>query len=152
MMAARYFFPLEVIRQVSRRGGLGENHFAWSHSTTLLLRRHLRWLIDLGVPAVGICALLYARSNDLFEHSLGRLLFMGLMLLCSTFLFNHPTSEPRSLRAYLVEHPGGWADRLRYLWYFGITLGPLLLGFNSLSGYHYTAQVCQSCGIRPSLP
>ncbi len=139
MVAARYFYPLELMRQVCRNGGLAENHFGWSRQTTSLLRRHLRWLIDLGIPSAAICGVLYTLEDNRFEHSLGRVAFTVLMVLCSLFLATVLRPSQGVFREYLAEHPGGWADRLRYIWYFGLCLGPLLLSFNSLSGYHYTA-------------
>jgi potassium-dependent mechanosensitive channel len=139
MVAARYFYTFELIRQVCRRGGLAESHFEWSKETTYLLRRHLRWLIDLGVPSAAICGLLYSLEEARFEHSLGRLAFAFLMVLLALFVSTVLRPTGGVFRNHLLEHPGGWADRLRYVWYFGLSFGPLLLCFNSLSGYHYTA-------------
>ena len=139
MVAARYFYPLEIIRQVCRAGGLAEKHFDWSQRITRLIRRQLRWLIDLGVPTAAVCAFFFNLGEDRFEHSLGRLCFAVLMFLCSLFLSTVFRPNQGVFKEYLFNHPGGWADRLRYFWYFGLLLGPLLLCFNSLSGYQYTA-------------
>jgi len=139
LVAARYLYPLEVIRQVCRAGGLAEKHFEWPQKTTFLIRRHLRWLIDLGLPTATVCAVLFNLGEDRYEHSLGRLCFAILMMVCSIFLATVFRPSQGVFSDYLRDHPGGWADRLRYVWYFGLTLGPLLLCFNSLSGYHYTA-------------
>lgn len=139
LVAARYLYPLEVIRQVCRAGGLAEKHFEWPQPTTSLIRRHLRWLIDLGLPSAAACAMLFNLGEDRYEHSLGRLCFAVLMMVCSIFLSTVFRPNQGVFKEYLLAHPGGWADRLRYVWYFGLILGPLLLCFNSLSGYHYTA-------------
>ncbi|MDZ4849652.1 MAG: mechanosensitive ion channel [Pirellulaceae bacterium] len=139
MVAARYFFPLEVIRQVCRTGGLADKHFGWPRSTASLIRGNLRWLIDLGVPSAAVCAMLFNFGENRYEHSLGRLCFAVLMLLCSLFMFTVLRPSRGVFTQYLANNPGGWADRLRYVWIFGFTAGPLLLCFNSLSGYHYTA-------------
>ncbi len=139
LVAARYFYPLEVVRQVCRANGLAEKHFEWPLTTTGLFRRHLRWLIDLGVPSVAICALLFNLNNEMYEHALGRLCFVILMFLCG--LFFAIILRPRSgvLASYLEQNRGGWIERLRYVWYSIMVIVPLMLGLNSLSGYHYTA-------------
>ena len=139
MISARYFFPLEMIRQISRVNGLAENHFQWSSHTTSLLRKSLRWFIDLGIPSATIVGIISQFGEAKYENSLGRLAFGGLMTLCLIYLF--VVLHPRSgvFRDFLARNAGGWIDRLRYIWYFGICAGPLALMSMSLMGYHYTA-------------
>jgi potassium efflux system protein len=62
------------------------------------------------------------------------------MLICGVFLIR--IGKPRSgvFSGYLARHPGGWADRLRYLWYVSFFIGPFALCGLSLAGFHYTAQ------------
>jgi potassium-dependent mechanosensitive channel len=139
LVAARYFFPLELIRQICRPGGLAEKHFEISNSVTTLVRSNLRWLIDLGVPATGVVAVLFSSGDEKFENSLGRLAFAFVLLLTSVFLIIVFRPTKGVFGQYIKNHEGGWADRLRYVWYFGLCCGPVLLCFNSLMGYHYTA-------------
>jgi potassium efflux system protein len=139
LVAARYFYPLELIRQICRSGGLAEKHFEWPTTATSLLRKHLRWLIDLGVPAVFLGGLLFNLGENRYEHALGRVAFIALMILCG--LFFGIVFRPRSgvLGEYLECHRGGWLERLRYLWYAVLVIGPLSLAIMSLTGFHYTA-------------
>ncbi len=139
LVAARYFYPLEVVRQVCRANGLAEKHFEWPLASTSTFRRHLRWLIDLGVPSVAVCALLFNLNNEMYEHALGRLCFTILMLLCTLFFAIVLRPSTGVLASYLTQTQGGWIERLRYIWYSIMVTGPLLLCLNSLSGYHYTA-------------
>lgn len=139
LVAARYFFPLELIRQICRPGGLAEKHFEISNNVTALVRSNLRWLIDLGVPATAVVAVLFSSGDEKFENSLGRLAFAFVLILTCVFLVIVFRPTKGVFRQYIKNHEGGWADRLRYVWYFGLCCGPVLLCFNSLMGYHYTA-------------
>ncbi|MFM8176049.1 MAG: mechanosensitive ion channel domain-containing protein [Pirellulaceae bacterium] len=140
LVAARYLLPLELLRQICRPHGLAEDHFGWAEQTTKYLRTNLRWLIDLGIPAVTCVAMLHAAQVDAWESSLGRLAFASLALLSGFFLLRILNPKHGVFASYLASHPGGWADRLSYLWYFGISLAPWALGGLSLFGFHYTAQ------------
>lgn len=139
MVSARYFFPLELIRQISRSGGLAESHFQWANRSTQLLRRNLRWFIDLAIPAVTVVGIVAQFGELRWENSLGRLTYSILMSLCFLCLLVllHPNKGVFS--NFLSRNAGGWIDRLKYIWYFGFAVGPLALMTMSLMGYHYTA-------------
>ncbi len=66
--------------------------------------------------------------------------FCVLMVLCGVFLFRILRPKDGIFTPHLKEHAGGWADRLRYLWYCGLAIGPCMLAVLSMMGYHYTAQ------------
>jgi len=137
--SARYFFPLEMIRQVSRSNGLAENHFAWPAVTTQLLRKNLRWFIDLAIPAVAIVGIVSQFGEAKWENSLGRLTYGLLMSLCfiELAILLHPTKGIFS--DFLSRNAGGWIDRLRFVWYLALSFGPIALMAMSMMGYHYTA-------------
>ena len=139
LVSARYFFPLEVLRQIARSGGLAESHFQWTAHSTSVLRSQLRWLIDLAIPCVGIYAIVANGLEPKAEETLGRVVFGVLLFMCSIFLIN--TLHPRHgvFREYLVANSGGWIDRLRFVWYTGLCAAPIVLLGMSLMGYHYTA-------------
>ena len=139
MVSARYFFPLELIRQISRSGGLAESHFHWPSRSTQLLRKNLRWFIDLAIPAVTVVGIVAQFGEARWENSLGRLTYCLLMSLCFIYLLAllHPNKGVFS--SFLSTHAGGWIDRLKYIWYFGFAVGPLALMALSLMGFHYTA-------------
>lgn len=139
MVSARYFFPLEMIRQISRAGGLAENHFQWPVHSTQLLRKNLRWFIDLAIPAVTVVGIVSQFGEARWENSLGRLIYSILMSLCFLYLLVlfHPSKGVFS--DFLSRNANGWIDRLKYFWYTGLAASPLALMTMSLMGYHYTA-------------
>ena len=139
LVSARYFFPLEMIRQISRTGGLAENHFQWPSRSTQLLRKSLRWFIDLAIPAVTVVGIISQFGETRWENSLGRLTYSVLMSLCFIYLLVllHPSKGVFS--DFLSRNADGWIDRLKYIWYSSFAIGPLALMGMSLMGYQYTA-------------
>ncbi len=139
MVGARYFFPLELLRQICRMNGLAESHFQWSRESTQLLRKNLRWFIDLAVPSVVILVIVTVGEGGKYENSLGRVVFSCLMILCFILLMRclHPTQGV--FQNFLKQNQGGWIDRLRYIWYPTLVFSPLALMLMSWMGYHYTA-------------
>jgi potassium-dependent mechanosensitive channel len=76
LLATVVFFPLEVLRQTSRIGGLGLKHFDWSESGARILRTNIRWLIDCNLPLAVIVAIFSTHNNPRWEASLGRVAFL----------------------------------------------------------------------------
>ncbi|RMF39476.1 MAG: hypothetical protein D6753_13715 [Planctomycetota bacterium] len=132
--------PLELLRQVCRANGLGIKHFGWSENIAGLVKHNLRWLIDLGLPLIVVIEVLRATEDTAWEASLGRVCFLGLMVVLSMFLYRVFSPQRGVLSNHLVRHPDGWLNRLRYGWFTIIVGSPLLLALVSAAGYHYTAQ------------
>ena len=99
--------PLELIRHVCRGHGLGQDHFGWPEAGLKAIRRRLRWFMLIGLPLTLAAAATHTLDNERWKDSLGRMLFIGAMLLLAVFiqrilrsLRRHPASvsgQPRSL-------------------------------------------------------
>lgn len=139
-LAAFSMFPMTFLRQMCRPIGLAVMHFGWQEKQTQSLRRNLRWLIDFSIPLVALIVLLVSQPETGWEESLGRFAFIILMVLLSVFLGFVFDPETGVLSRFVSENRGGWTDRLRYLWYPAIMLGPVVLAALSFIGYHYTSQ------------
>lgn len=140
LLATLVFFPLELLRQASRLGGLGLRHFEWSEAAAKLLRGNLRWLIDFSLPLSVIVAIFSTHNNPRWEASLGRAAFLLLMLVLTAFFARVFVPRSGLLARYLLLYPNGWFERLRYGWYSTLVLVPFSLAVLSYIGYHYTAQ------------
>ncbi len=140
LTAARYFYSLEVLRQASRKSGLLESHFGWAENTCRLLRINLRWFADLGALLVGVVAILGHAPEERWDSSLGRICFCILMVLCFVFLAKNFRPKGGIFSNLLDQNRGGWADRLRYVWYSILSATPILFLAMALLGYFYTAQ------------
>ncbi len=139
-LMATVFFPLELSRQLCRASGLGRKHFGWHEAILARLRVNLRTLISLCIPLIGIVGLFLNHTAQRWEASLGRGAFIALMPALSFFLARILAPRTGIVSGFLTRNPGGWIDRLSWLWYPGISVLPLALAVVSFVGYHYTAQ------------
>lgn len=139
MFAAMFVAPLELIRQVVRPGGLALAHFGWSERSAATTRTHLRWYLDLALPFVLVWSVLLHCGNVRWETSLGRLVFLVVMMQTSWFVYRVMHPKTGTLSLWLLENRDGWIDRLRVIWHTGLACTPLLLGLMSLAGYSYSA-------------
>ncbi len=140
LLATAVFFPLEVLRQTSRVGGLGMKHFDWTDVGARILRTNLRWLIDCTLPLSIIVGIFGTYNNPRWEASLGRVAFLGIQLVLTAFFARVFFPSSGILTRYLKSYPNGWFERLRYGWYSVLVVLPLSLAAISFVGYHYTAQ------------
>lgn len=140
LIAAAVFTPFEFLRQMCRPGGLGIKHFEWPESAAKLLTVNLRWLIDLATPIATLVGVMEGQSNTRYQSSLGRLAFLGLMVLL--LAFSARVFFPRNgvFAEYLRQYRGGWLDRLRWIWYPLIVCSPIAMAALSFVGFHYTSQ------------
>ncbi len=144
--AAGVFVPLELLRQASRRRGLGEAHFLWPERSLGLLRFHLRWLMLAGIPLVFLLELVRALSAsglpaaERWYDTLGRLVFLAGMVVLLLFL--QRTMHPRRgvFYEFLAYRRDGWVDRLRYVWFSLLLAAPAALAVLAAVGYFYTAE------------
>jgi potassium efflux system protein len=154
--AASGLFGLLLLREVFRAGGLAEAHFRWRAQTVRLLRRQVSWATPVVVPAVFVMRTVAAQPQELYAASAGRAALVVVMAVSAVVAQRILKPRGGILHEYLAAHRGGWIDRLRYLWYPGAVLVPVVLGVASIRGYHYTAvhlslQVAQSMSLLTAL-
>ena len=130
---------LGLVRRICRSQGLAEKHFRWDSASTVLLRRDIRWLAIVGIPAIGVVSFTEQYTDVDWRELFGRLAFIAGMIALG--LFGHRILRPRTgvlARRYL-RTKSGWLYGLRYVWYLAALLAPLVLAAMSFAGYHYTA-------------
>jgi potassium-dependent mechanosensitive channel len=137
---AFFIYPLEALRQICRPLGLAERHFGWAEENTRLLRNWIKLLIRAASPLVLVMSIFYGAGQEAFGNSLGRILFIAMMLLLAFVGYRLLHPQRGILTAYLNQYPGGWLDRLRFVWFGLLLFVPLGLALLSLSGFHYTAR------------
>ena len=138
--AARWWLPLELVRQICRARGLGEAHFGWPSNSLLVLRRYLRWFVLAGLPLVFLVGLMEAQGIEKWHHSLGRLSFMAMMLLQIALVQMVLRPSGRLFRHLLAEGRGGWFYRSRHFCYWLGIIAPSTFIITAGVGYFYTAQ------------
>lgn len=140
LAGGRFLASLELLRQICRPHGLAISHLQWPKGATDLLRINLRWWLDLGIPLVIAIVFFDEMAGTRRDESIGRMLFILLMFLLSIFLARVFRLSNGVLSTYLTNHQGGWADRLKYVWYPLMVIVPLVMAGLSFIGFHYTAE------------
>ena len=135
--AALLWATLRLPQQLVRPDGIAEAHCAWSDKATHALRRDLRWLMVVLVPAVFVIFVFEMRGEDLWRESVGRFAFSLSMLAVGVFNYlalraGGPLAEVLRSR----RRPRPWAWRAVQL---SSILLPLALIAAALSGFFWTA-------------
>lgn len=132
-------FFLQMFWSLCRSHGVAEIHFHWQQGALLLLRRHLSWLMAIGLPAVFINSMADWQTEAAYRDGLGRVAFMTIMIALSVFLQRILRPTGGALEQPLKNNPRGLLARLRRVWYpAGVGL-PVVLALLAAIGYHYTA-------------
>ena len=131
---------VELWRHVCRPKGLADAHFDWPAPALAQLRRSLRWLGVLGTPIVlWAVGLEVQRQQTLWSESLGRALFIAIMLLLAFVLWRVLLAEGGPFRQFVERKPDHWLLPLHNLWCPLIAAAPIFLAIAALAGYYYTA-------------
>lgn len=131
--------PMECLRNICRPSGLGISHFGWNTTTVQHCSRLIRMTIYLGLPLVFVTSALHWVDPVMGEDLLERICFLvGCGLL--VFLALRALDPQRGLlRGYYARNSGGWAERLRYVWFAVGVIGPIFFAVLATTGYYYTA-------------
>jgi len=138
-MTALLLLSLEAFRQLCRRKGLAEAHFGWPAEAVVLVGRHLRWAMLLGLPLSFVVAVVENPEFEIHRSPLGRLAFITALLLMAVFA--HFVMHPkRGLLTAVVERADiSWFWRQPRVWHLAAVSGPLALAIIAAVGYFYTA-------------
>jgi potassium efflux system protein len=134
------YLTLAFVRQLCADQGLADSHFRWPERARRMLRRNLAWLRAGVLPLLAVFLTLAADGIEGGIESLGRLLLTAVLALFAAFLWHVLSPRRGVLREAVSRRPGGWLERLRYVWYPGAVGLPLALGLAALGGYLYTAR------------
>lgn len=134
------YFALEFIRQTCRRNGLAINHFRWPERVVSLVRNNVRLAMLIIIPLSFLQFYLQSLDDEEILESLERIVFMLLQIAQGYFIFQIFRPGTGVFKEYLEDHPEGWADRTRFLWFGTLLVVPLTLLVLASLGYLYTAQ------------
>lgn len=140
LLMAVLVFPFELARQLVRPSGLAVMHLGFNAETAASIRNALRFSIDVGLPIALVWGVAYNSGNSTINAALARPLFVCGMALTSLVLWRILHPQTGVMAAVLAANPGGWLDRLRYVWHPGLSGIPMVLGMMSMAGYSYSAR------------
>lgn len=137
------------LRGCFREKGLANVHFRWHLERVYeLLRKQMFMLFLLPVPLYFFCSLAFASQNASTSESLGRFLFMALVLTTS-FVFHSITSPTGVVFKQIQEYfKDKLIFKLRYLLYFITVIFPFSMGLFASMGYLFTAQQLYVRGVK----
>ena len=139
LVAAPSLLNAHAVLRLCGPEGVAAVHFGWPEAALRQLRVQLRLLISAGLPLVLVAATSGAFESEAHRGSLGRLAFLGVMVVLALVLQRILRPHGAVLRAYLAEHSDGWLYRLRHAWY-PVAVGiPLILAVLAALGYYYSA-------------
>lgn len=130
---------LQTVRQLCRPGGIARSHFNWPVRTTTALRNNLHLLMLPGLPLTGAIAQIHALQPEPGSDAIERCLFVAGMLLMTAFTWRTMHPQGDTLIQVMADQRGGWLDRLRFVWFPVMVLGPLVIAGLAITGYYYTA-------------
>jgi potassium efflux system protein len=143
---------VELARHLCRHEGLADAHFDWPEACVTHVRRRLRWLAVLGLaPVLWLVGLEVQSTEPFWSTSLGRALFVGVMLLLAA-VFHRILLAANSPFRQMVVFKEGWLAPLRVIWRPAVVLLPASLALLAIVGFYFTAQqaavrILQSVGM-----
>ncbi len=135
------FYYLRAFRVLCMTVGVADRHFRWDGDILAQLRRSFDWLFATLLPLGFVATAAYTHPNPVYSGSLGRVAMLVLMIGLAIFFARILNPRSGVLRNLIEEHPDGWLNRLRKLWYPTITAIPLALAMLTAAGYQYTAGI-----------
>lgn len=132
------YFVGELFRQICRPNGLADKHFQWSGELLTVIYRSLNWLMLLSLPMLFFVSLFQMHEGGLYAESLGRIVFLGGLIVLAVYL--HLVLRPWNgpLQKVLSCYTNSWMRRLRYpVYLLGIGF-PIVLSVLLVLGYAYS--------------
>ncbi len=133
-----FVWGCELIREISRRNGVGEKLFGWSPKVNASIRGTLDLTLLVGAPLFAVLQL--TQFGDTVElASLQRLLFITILLLCGAQIGWLVRPHGKLMTTLLTLSPDALVCRIRGpIWFFA-TAAPLAFATLSIIGYHFSA-------------
>ncbi|MBK7406322.1 MAG: mechanosensitive ion channel [Phycisphaerales bacterium] len=138
--AAYVLFGLNLLREFSRPGAVGAEHFRWPEAGQAHLRRNLHWFTPLAV-VVGLVVQAYNyRSTETGQSDgIGRIAFVAGMLAVAVFYHRVFSPKRPLISEYLKKRRGGLIEKTKWAWFPVLTALPVLLALATAAGYASTA-------------
>lgn len=140
LTAAGVLFVMTLVTRVVRRNGLAEIHFRWPESVTAAIRSKLRWLTPLALATHPLVAAVTLDPETPGGPALARWALVVWLAALAMALYRLLRPHGPALAHFLRISPGGWIDRLRWIWYPTAFASPLALAVIALLGYIETAR------------
>jgi len=134
-------FIFELLRHMTMPSGLMEDHFRVRAEPLAFTRKHVRWFFALLIPLTFVFRVLQIEQqiNDLFNNTMGQLIFIIILVLVAVFLLKLLRPAGPLVEPYIKRNRDGWVGRLRYIWYPLCLILPVTFSVLAAMGYFYAA-------------
>jgi potassium efflux system protein len=140
LAAAAVWVTLLLPRQLLRPGGIAEAHLAWPAAPARDLRRELRWLTAVALPAVFAIAIFEARGEEAWREAIGRLAFLSLMAALLVFTHRVLREDAGAMRRIVSALTKLSASRWAWRSLHGLGLACVVgLAAAAARGYYWTS-------------
>jgi len=137
--AGTIWLTLAVPRQLVRRDGIADAHFAWPQQAVAALHREIGWITALAVPLVFLIQFFEMRGEEAWRESVGRVSLIALLVAVTVFT-HRVLGEGGAVRAILRASQSlgikPWAWRVVHATSLAV---PLALAIAAARGYYWTA-------------
>lgn len=130
---------IEVIRQMSSPGGVGEDHLGWPRELLVGIRKAGRYFVYSQLPPLMVCAYTEVLGDEQLISTYGRVAFLFAMVTAAigTWRLVDPSGPVvSSFATGKTGPPLFW--KTRWWWASFVIAAPLVLAVLSAIGFHYT--------------
>jgi potassium efflux system protein len=139
IQTAILLWPLTLLSEMARPGGLGRVHLHWNESLCQAGRPLLHKLIVIFLPLSAIASLVHHPAGGGIFTGVGRLAFILSMLVVAGLVAG--TFRPSRTTAMFSDTTrSNSLHRYRWAWYLMLVGLPLLMAIMNITGYAYTAR------------
>jgi potassium-dependent mechanosensitive channel len=132
------WFPLALLRGISRSRGLGEVHFRWSVDALKRVRLSLVTPLLIGLPLLFVVAASQVDGQAAERGGVGRLAAIVALVGLGAYLAILLRPGGKVHEGLAVRRKDSWVASLWRLWYLLAVAVPVSLGVIAAMGYYYT--------------
>ena len=136
---APFLYNLLLFQTVCAKNGVANVHFGIQETNLEVTRSQLRKLVYIGAPIVFVAVLAYNQPVAAYRESLGRVAFIGFLLLFVMAIRRLGDPRRTVARTYYEKRPDSYVSRFRWLWFALETGAPIAIAILASVGYLYTA-------------
>ncbi|GAB6069375.1 mechanosensitive ion channel [Thiomicrorhabdus hydrogeniphila] len=137
--ASILLFILGGLQQICRKNGLAQKHFRWQQTTYQSIYRVLKWVVPIAAVLIILIGLNTDSTGPSDRQVLGRLGFIGLMILIAIALFKIWGSSSNIVKNSYLQTPRNSLMQLHFIWFPLLLLIPAFLIWSTISGYYYSS-------------
>ena len=139
--AGTLLFILGGLKQICRDNGLAQRHFRWHEPTYKTIYKVLKWAVPIAVFLIIIIGLNTDSTGPSDRQVLGRLGFIGLMILLILTLFKLWGPSSDIIKNTRLQSPKNNWMQIHFIWFPALLLIPAFLIWSTISGYYYSSLI-----------